>query len=364
MRMLRSLLSHLRWYAVNMATYLSLPSPTTGARRTAIFDLEQNVFHRYLLNFMLMLHLEGFEVRLRHRPKAMGVWATNFLLRFVPGLKIQWGSRMPADTLVFTDRSRNANDIVLDPDYFDPAPPTPDTIVLPMSLVDTLYVRGLHAWMPDLDHLTRRPHLFFAGNLDSTHYNAEDLETLFGCMPRQRLISIIREAFPGRVRSPRSEAELLLPDVRDLVIIDRKQYNVPHDRLRPVLAGHDFFLAPPGVIMPLCHNVVEALSVGSIPVLQYADLMHPPLEHGVNCLSFRDQAGLTGILKDLPHLVDTDILRMRRNALAYYHEHLSPKAVAGRVLALGGTLRRIRMNAEHLSVDLLRARQVKRSKPQ
>ena len=36
------------------------------------------------------------------------------------------------------------------------------------------------------------------------------------------------------------------------------------------LAKADFFLACPGVGMPLCHNLIEAIAAGAIPILQYA----------------------------------------------------------------------------------------------
>ena len=40
--------------------------------------------------------------------------------------------------------------------------------------------------------------------------------------------------------------------------------------------------------MPLCHNVVESLSAGCIPILQegYARILHPNLKTDHNCVTF------------------------------------------------------------------------------
>src|SRR5205823_2507023 len=48
----------------------------------------------------------------------------------------------------------------------------------------------------------------------------------------------------------------------------------------------DFFLAPPGCAMPLSHNLIEAMSLGAIPILNYGDYLDPPLRDGVDCLAF------------------------------------------------------------------------------
>ncbi len=344
----------LRWYLVNMVTYMRGRSiPKHVGSGIAIFDLHDNVFHRYLLNFMLMLRTQGFALEMQHRPRAVGTWASNLLVRFIPELRIRWSRTHPNGALLFSDRRGDRHTILLDPDYFSGKPITEDTYRLPMSMVNTIYSKGLHRWMPDLNEVSRKPHVFFVGNL-GLGYGRGDLEQNFGCFTRTRLFSILSERFRHRIRSPRSEAELFSEDPRDLILIDRKQFNIPHEKLRPTMARHDFFLAASGVVMPLCHNLVEAMSVGAIPVLQHPQLMHPPLVHGVNCMSFTDEAELKSILDEIPTLPDNRIMDMRRNVLSYYVEHLSPEAIVRQIRSMGSNLRTIRMNAEHYSVDLLR----------
>jgi hypothetical protein len=69
------------------------------------------------------------------------------------------------------------------------------------------------------------------------------------------------------------------------------------EELRPTLSHFNFFLACPGFIMPYSHNVVEAMSVGAIPVIQdtYAHMFFPTLKHNINAIIFTDLGDLSQI---------------------------------------------------------------------
>lgn len=348
-----------RWYVQNMWLYLRLPKADSSITApAAYFDLHHNIFHRYLLDLMLMLRDQGFTIRLRHRPSLIGNWSTHLLFRFVPHIQLYFNNANRAGDLLFTDNVHNTEGIFLDPDYFNPAPADPNTYILPMPMVDSLYSKGLHTWFPRWEELERKRKLFFVGNMDPAYDHASDhLAMRFGCFSRNHLIQLILDGYRDRILRPSSPAELHSDHPKDIVLVDRKVVNIPHGSLRPTMARHDLFLAASGVIMPLCHNVIEALSVGCIPIIQHPSLLSPKLEHGVNCLAFDDEAGLKLILDRLPDMRDEEILRMRQNALHYYKTNLSPEAVVGKITAMGKDLRRIRMNAEHHSVKLMGQRQ-------
>lgn len=59
-----------------------------------------------------------------------------------------------------------------------------------------------------------------------------------------------------------------------------------------MLASADFFLCQPGEIMPQCHNIVEAMAVGTIPLTNYPDWLSPPLVDGREALVFDTFASL------------------------------------------------------------------------
>jgi hypothetical protein len=72
---------------------------------------------------------------------------------------------------------------------------------------------------------------------------------------------------------------------------------------------------------------------GCIPVTNYAHLMNPPLEHGVNCLSFNSISELQGILESLPAFTKDDKDEMRKHVFEYTSQNLEPFAVGSRLLA-------------------------------
>ena len=41
--------------------------------------------------------------------------------------------------------------------------------------------------------------------------------------------------------------------------------------------------------MPMCHNIIESMAVGVIPITNYPEWFDPDLEHMKNCIVFDDQ---------------------------------------------------------------------------
>ena len=105
--------------------------------------------------------------------------------------------------------------------------------------------------------------------------------------------------------------------------------------------------------MPLCHNLIEAMSVGCIPILQHGHLLNPPLQNGVDCLSFDSEDELLDVLDRVPSFTAAEVEGMRRNVAAYYQAHLTPTAVIGELERRRATLRSLRMNAEWPSTKIL-----------
>jgi glycosyltransferase involved in cell wall biosynthesis len=80
--------------------------------------------------------------------------------------------------------------------------------------------------------------------------------------------------------------------------------------------------------MPLCHNLIEAMAAGAIPILQYGDYLPHPLKDGVNCLAFKDTNSLRAITQAVLTLNNDRVCELRANVLAYYKEFLAPGCFA------------------------------------
>jgi hypothetical protein len=99
------------------------------------------------------------------------------------------------------------------------------------------------------------------------------------------------------------------------------------------LAQADFFLSPPGIVMPMCHNIVEAMAVGTIPITNYPEWMDPHLEPMKNCLAFDDGDDLIATLRRALAMSPEEIARMKANVIEYYERYLRPQTFVERVLA-------------------------------
>ena len=141
----------------------------------------------------------------------------------------------------------------------------------------------------------------------------------------------------------------------------------PSDTIeKHVLAGRDylaflgscsFFLAPPGYRMPLCHNLVEGMSVGAVPIVGYAEWLPVPLRDGVDCLAFRTVAELEHVLERALALDEAAIGRLRAGVAADYAEHLSIASFARRLRPALDEGRTIVVNSERETVELWSRRQ-------
>ena len=129
---------------------------------------------------------------------------------------------------------------------------------------------------------------------------------------------------------PRSYAELVRGIEsgnlrRKVVLVNTNDFEIPAGDWLGVLSKADFFIHMPGYIQPFCHNHVEALSVGAVPITQFPKLYRPAFEPGVNCLAFRGLDELGGVLR---RVLDgtcskAEVRAMRENAFGYYNDHLS-----------------------------------------
>lgn len=202
----------------------------------------------------------------------------------------------------------------------------------------------------------RKRSLFFAGNFNLNFYNRLENSVLFGVNSRKQ----IRDFLTG------SEKFLLFRNLDDIenyvksktdnkiVFVEKKgNSGIPQEYLRLYTSHFDFFFALPGTVMPLCHNIIEAMSVGTIPFLEegYANVMRPPLENGKNCITFRNLDELDNKFKLIFSFDSEKINALRKSVIEYHDSYLSPSAIVSKLINGGYDI--IYLNAEYQSVELL-----------
>jgi hypothetical protein len=182
--------------------------------------------------------------------------------------------------------------------------------------------------------IKRPARIFFGGNTEQGKYDKEVIREIYHMLSRREMLAeAIASLEPDMIHRPEDAAEWLAsPGFHNFVLCETQHCAIPRERWLEALAKADFFLACPGVGMPLCHNVIEALAAGCIPILQYADYLPPPLKTGVNCLAFSDAASLRETIATARAMDSNKIVELRSNVRRYYNDFLAPGRFATRLL--------------------------------
>lgn len=193
----------------------------------------------------------------------------------------------------------------------------------------------------------RPARIFFGGNTEPGKYDQHTLRDVYGMLTRREMLDAAVAAVPAGDlhRPPDAAAWLASPEFHPFVLCETQHCRIPQERWLEALAKSDFFLACPGVGMPLCHNLIEALAAGCVPILQYAAYLAPPLQDRVNCLTFRDARGLGDAIRAALAMSGEEIRALRANVRARYVEYHAPGRFARMMLDGAPPRRRLLLNA-------------------
>ncbi len=292
------------------------------------------IFGRYFYIFIKFLSLEGYTIYL---PGVnFKVFRNKFLIReakahiyfnllYEEGLIILGEPPIGCDSyLIFEENSISF-------DYFSPFF---DHILstrffpVPMAMHPLFYHKKL--WnRPYVKTERKRNSVFMIGNFDEL-YNQFN-EELFGMESRLSVVSFLKKKGILSEVNSKEEFYYFLESKRDkeCIILDKNNFSIEMENLRLVLSQFPFFLALPGVNIPHCHNIVEAMSVGSIPIMHanYAALWNPELEHLDTAILYYNLDDLYEKLKTVFDVGECEVERMHLNVLNYYKDNLTPAGV-------------------------------------
>lgn len=181
----------------------------------------------------------------------------------------------------------------------------------------------------------RKIRIFFSGNSNKESYSSSIFSQIFGILNRVEIIETLKElsvtnnAISFKINRP---SQIWILDWQWSPTHSHNMENrVPNHLWPAYLADSDFFLCCPGVNMPFCHNAIEAISMGCIPILQYNELFSPSLIHGKNCIVFTSKKDLLEKIDKITKMSDTEIARMRNEVLAYSQKHLNGLSIQNRL---------------------------------
>jgi hypothetical protein len=316
------------------------------ADKNVFISVYDNTFNRYLYTLIKFFEIEGYQVFLPRDPKLMGELALDMYASFI----------YEEESVIFGDPPENHLTIKnLRADYYNPffKNQQANSFIVPMAQHPAMYLKGL--WDVKVNVGNRKRSVFMAGNFDKKIYDFPDLSRLFNVENRLVILDALRSKpyFLNIDRLDDLEEFLRGNEDRHVVIAQAVNARLPMEDLRPMLARFDFYLALPGMVMPVSHNIIEAMSTGAIPIMQesYSKLFRPPLEAGKHAILFRDQNHLDEVLKKSFALPDITVEIMRKNVLDYYKDYLTPSAVVSTIAK--GNFDTLYVLAEKESVELL-----------
>ena len=107
-------------------------------------------------------------------------------------------------------------------------------------------------------------------------------------------------------------------------MIKKTSYILDFKKNFDFLSRSCFNLSCPGVVMPLCHHLIEGIKVGSIPITNCEELLYPNLNHEMS-LQYSNLDNLVEKIDEALNMKDDEILYMRNKVLNFYKLHLSPE---------------------------------------
>ena len=192
----------------------------------------------------------------------------------------------------------------------------------------------------------RMTRIFFGGNTTEDRYSKDSIGKTYRILTRRQMLDVATETVGEGIHRPTNAIEWLASgEWHPFVMFETQKGGIPRERWVDALASSDFFLACPGVDMPLCHNLIEAMAGGAIPILQYAAYLPTPLENRVNALTFDSADSLRETVKTALGMSPAEVVRMRANVSAYYQKHLAPGCFARRLFDGGPTRKNLLFNA-------------------
>jgi hypothetical protein len=200
-----------------------------------------------------------------------------------------------------------------------------DPVIVPYGMFPSHSEAAAPEHLDRLRRMTRRMRLFFAG--DSKGYVRKWIHYPVPKLPRHEVLTALRQDAAQdliEVHGLEEIERLCEAGFVDRLVLCDSGSGVPQPHWLSTVARADFFLCPPGIVMPMCHNAIEAMAVGTIPLIGYPEWFHPNLEDGKNCLAFDDRASLVGQVRRALQLPADDVARLRANVIRYYEDHLRP----------------------------------------
>jgi len=356
-----------RNYRINLRRHHSFirkmaDSPPDNNQKIVAFDVEDDRFMRHLYNFIMFFILSGYRVYLKRNVSYIGnLGLYSDCLLETENLFIV--NRLPSNPELKFSTDKKSGFIMLRDDYLSANKAQTQSLTYPFSMHPMIYKDHLYKLTEELRSSSKKMRIFFAGAIELEYCN-QNFKNLFKIIDRYTIFQAINERYSKDdliIITKEEELNILEGDNYLNKIILIKSPGAVHwfywDKWYPLLAKADFFLALPGIKIPLCHNLVEAMSLGVIPIIQYHKFLPDPLENNVNCVMFNSTQELFERIDEARSMDNSQIMKLKQGVIAYYERYLKPQQIVKRIekVAESGSLKELYMYAPAVTVNRLKS---------
>lgn len=165
--------------------------------------------------------------------------------------------------------------------------------------------------------------ILFSGNVDKSIYDTDYINEKYKLNNRYEIYQKIKtNTYYENVVFSEFKTNLNTNKYQNKLVQMQHQLGaIPIQDWLYYLSGSRFMLCAPGMTMPMCHNVLEALSVGVVPIINYPNWLNPSLVDGENCLYFDSLNSLETVIARAINMSDEEYERIQKNAIEYYQTY-------------------------------------------
>lgn len=206
-------------------------------------------------------------------------------------------------------------------------------LIMPYPMHPVHYRGDLRSRLRWARSADKKMKIFFSG--DSEGYVRNRIFYPTAKLTRSEVVATIGKELRQEIQWLRDAphlAEVTRGDYKNgYFMFESSQFRVPSQVWLETLARAEFFLCPPGYVMPMCHNAVEAMAVGTIPIINYPEWFTPPLRDMENCVEFQTKEDLVKKIRKVLSMPKEEVRSLGAKALRYYERFLAPERFLDRV---------------------------------
>lgn len=203
-----------------------------------------------------------------------------------------------------------------------------EVIEIPFSMHPMQYHTKQPEKIPELRKTPRKLRVFFGGNTTKEAYQSKSVPQ-YGQLNRHEATEIITQAIPEtQVVTSLSDLNTLLNNNtflnKFILLKAEKSGQLKTEEWLATVAKSQFFMCFSGTTRPMCHNAIEAMAVGTIPIISYNDWFFPKLEHMKNAIVYSGKEDLMIKMRQVLEMPPNRVEELSRSVAQYYDTYLEP----------------------------------------